>query len=214
MADAGAEPERDRLLRLTADYVLELGIAELTLRGLGSAIGTNNRMLLYYFGSKEKLIGQTLLAASQRFPAFTAAMTALDDPGTPLVDRLLACWRGIAAPENLPFLRLFFEIFGQAAHNPGRFDDFLTRVGHDWTNHVAVALRAEGVPAASASGLAREIVAVWRGLQFDLISTGDAEAVAASYAGTASAFAQRCHAARGEVARDQVACDQMTQPAS
>ncbi|MDT7649003.1 MAG: hypothetical protein QOI36_409, partial [Pseudonocardiales bacterium] len=174
MADAGAEPERDRLLRLTADYVLELGIAELTLRGLGSAIGTNNRMLLYYFGSKEKLIGQTLLAASQRFPAFTAAMTALDDPGTPLVDRLLACWRGIAAPENLPFLRLFFEIFGQAAHNPGRFDDFLTRVGHDWTNHVAVALRAEGVPATAASGLAREIVAVWRGLQFDLISTGEA----------------------------------------
>ena len=66
----------------------------------------------------------------------------------------------------------------------------------------------------AASGLAREIVAVWRGLQFDLISTGDAEAVAASYAGTASAFAQRCHAARDEVARDQVACDQMTQPAS
>jgi AcrR family transcriptional regulator len=191
-----AEPERDRLLRLTVDYVLEHGVAEMTLRSLGRAIGTNNRMLLYYFGSKEQLIGQALNAASQRFPAFTAAMTALDDTAAPLVERLLAAWRGIAMPENLPFLRLFFEIFGQAAHNPGRFDDFLARVGHDWTNQVAGALRTEGVPQADAGRLAREIVAVWRGLQFDLLSTGDAAAVAASYATTATAFARRCEAAR------------------
>jgi AcrR family transcriptional regulator len=192
----GGEPERDRLLRLIADYVLQHGIAGMTLRGLGTAIGTNNRMLLYYFGSKEQLIGQALTAAAQRFPAFTAAMAALDDPGVALVDRLLAAWRGIAAPENLPFLRLFFEVFGQAAHNPGRFDGFLARVGHDWTNQVAASLRADGVPEPDASALAREIVAVWRGLQFDLLSTGDAAAVAASYAGTAAAFAKRCEAAK------------------
>jgi AcrR family transcriptional regulator len=192
----GGEPERDRLLRLIADYVLEHGIAGMTLRGLGAAIGTNNRMLLYYFGSKEQLIGQALTAAAQRFPAFTAGMAALDDPGIPLVDRLLAAWRGIAARENLPFLQLFFEVFGQAAHNPGRFDGFLARVGHDWTNQVADALQTEGIPATEAGALAREIVAVWRGLQFDLLSTGDAAAVAASYSGTAAAFAQRCEAAK------------------
>jgi AcrR family transcriptional regulator len=192
---ADAEPERDRLLRLTVDYVLEHGVSEMTLRGLGRTIGTNNRMLLYYFGSKEQLIGQAVNAAAQRFPAFTAAMKAMDDPGTPLVDRLLAVWRGIAAPENLPFLRLFFEIFGQAAHNPGRFDTFLARVGHDWANDVARALRADGVPEPDAGQLGREIVALWRGLQFDLLSTGDAEAVAAGYAVTASAFALRCEAA-------------------
>jgi len=195
------EPERDRLLRLTADYVLEHGIAGMTLRGLGRAIGTNNRMLLYYFGSKEQLIGHALAAAAQRFPAFSAGIAALDDRDVPLVDRLLAAWRGIAAPENLPFLRLFFEVFGQAAHNPGRFDAFLARVGHDWTNQVAKALHADGVPAAEAGPLAREIVAVWRGLQFDLLSTGAADAVAESYAGTAAAFAQRCEAAARRGAR-------------
>ncbi|QYN37635.1 TetR/AcrR family transcriptional regulator [Pseudonocardia sp. DSM 110487] len=192
----GGEPERDRLLRLIADYVLEHGIAGMTLRGLGSAIGTNNRMLLYYFGSKEQLIGQALGEAAQRFPAFTAGMAALDDPAVPLVDRLLAAWQGIAAQENRPFLQLFFEVFGHAVHNPGRFDDFLARVGHDWTNQVAKALQAEGIPATEAVALAREIVAVWRGLQFDLLSTGDAAAVAASYAGTAAAFAKRCEATK------------------
>lgn len=195
--EAVAESERDRLLRRTADHVLEHGLSGLTLRSIGGAIGTNNRMLLYYFGSKEQLIGQVLMAASARFPTFNAATTALDVPDVPLVERLLACWRGIAAPENRPFIRLFFEIFGQAVHKPGQFDEFLARVGHDWTNQVAGTLRAEGVPAAVAGGMAREIVAVWRGLQFDLISTGDAEAVAASYAATATAFAQRCAAAAG-----------------
>ena len=94
----------------------------MTLRSVGAAIGTNNRMLLYYFGSKEKLIAETLLEASRRFPAVVA----------------------------------------------GR--------------------------------MAREIVALWRGLQFDLISTGDADAVAASYPATAVAFAQRCHASIEEPA--------------
>jgi hypothetical protein len=55
-------------------------------------------------------------------------MSGLDAPG-PLAERLEACWAGIAAPENRPFLRLFFEVFGVAAHQPGRFDEFLPRVG-------------------------------------------------------------------------------------
>jgi AcrR family transcriptional regulator len=52
-ADGGSgAPERERLLGLVAGYVLEHGIADLTLRRLAAAIGSNNRMLLYYFGSR------------------------------------------------------------------------------------------------------------------------------------------------------------------
>lgn len=202
MQDVAPEPERDRLLRLAAGYVLEHGIAELTLRRLGQAIGTNNRMLLYYFGSKEKLIAQALMIASQGFPTFAAALSALDGPG-PLTDRLIACWRDIALAENLPFHRLFFEVFGVAAHRPGRFDQFLAEVGHNWTSQVAASLRADGVPPAAAALLARELVALWRGLQFDLLSTGDAAAVGRSYAATAVAFSERCDRAR--LAADQPA---------
>ncbi|MCW0211754.1 MAG: TetR/AcrR family transcriptional regulator [Pseudonocardia sp.] len=186
-----AVPERERLLGLAAEYVLEHGIADLTLRRLGSAIGSNNRMLLYYFGSKEQLISQALLAASYRFPTFAAALSGLDGPGA-LADRLDACWAAIAAPENRPFVTLFFEVFGVAAHRPGRFDEFLTRVGNDWTNDVARSLRTEGLPASAAPPMARELVALWRGLQFDLLSTGDAETVAASHTVAARAFAERC----------------------
>jgi len=195
MADSAVPSERERLLELAAGYVLEHGIADLTLRKLGRAIGTNNRMLLYYFGTKEQLIEHALAAAALGFPALNSAIAALDRPD-PLLDRLLAGWAAIAAEENLPFHRLFFEVFGAAAHRPGRFDRFLASVGHDWTNRVAAALHAEGVADPHARRLARELVALWRGLQFDLLSTGDAAAVADSYAATAAAFAQRCAAAR------------------
>jgi len=63
MGDQRPESEPDRLLRLTAGYVLEHGIADLTLRRLGQAIGTNNRMLLYYFGSRGTHAGEFQLPA-------------------------------------------------------------------------------------------------------------------------------------------------------
>lgn len=180
--------ERDRLLGLVADYVLEHGIADLTLRKLGAAIGTNNRMLLYYFSSKEQLIEQALLAASQRFPVFASAMAGFAGP-EPLAERLDRCWAGIAAAENHAFHRLFFEVYGVALQQPGRFDGFLTRVGHDWVDLVAAQLRDEGV--AEPAAPARELVALWRGLQFDLLSTGDAVGVAAAHSAAAAAFADR-----------------------
>jgi AcrR family transcriptional regulator len=201
---AAPESERDRLLGLVADYVLEHGIAELTLRRLGAAIGTNNRMLLYYFGSKEQLIAQALTAASRRFPTFAAALSALDGPG-PLRERLDACWSGIAARENHPFHRLFFEVYGVALHQPGRFDGFLSQVGHDWTDLVAGRLRSEGVPDPEAGIVAREIVALWRGLQFDLLSTGEQAEVAEAHSAAAAAYAERCELARGRVAAAQPA---------
>jgi AcrR family transcriptional regulator len=166
MADGpGGGTERERLLGLVAGYVLEHGIADLTLRKLGAAIGTNNRMLLYYFGTKERLISDALLAASHRFPTFGAAMAGFAGP-EPLAERLDGCWAGIAAAENHRFHRLFFEVY------------------------------AEGVPEPAAALIGREIVALWRGLQFDLLSTGDAAEVAATHSAAAVAFAERCERAR------------------
>ena len=57
-------------------------------------------------------------------------------------------------------------------------------------------LRAEGVPERAAALIGREIVALWRGLQFDLLSTGDAAEVAATHSAAAVAFAERCERAR------------------
>lgn len=165
--------ERQRLLDLVVEHCLAEGVAELTLRRVGRAVGSNNRMLLYYFESKEQLIASTLVHAAQRFPQFQHAFELLDVADRPFDRRLDDTWKALSADVNLPFIRLFFEIFGLAAHQPGRFDVFLGSVGHDWADRVAGALRRHGVPPAAARDTGRQIVALWRGLQLDLLSSAD-----------------------------------------
>jgi AcrR family transcriptional regulator len=163
---------REQLLDGIADYCLEHGVAELTLRSVGRAVGSNNRMLLYYFGSKEAMISAALKHAGSRFPIHRA-FEALGRSERPIAGRLDDTWRAISAEANLPFIRLFFEVFGRAAHEPARFEAYLDSVGHDWSAEVAAAFRAAGTPTAAAQRIGTEIVALWRGLQIDLLSGGD-----------------------------------------
>ncbi len=170
---ATASPEHERLLDLVAAYCLDHGVADLTLRGVARAVGSNNRMLLYYFGSKEAMISAALQQAAQRFPQLLNAFELLEQPSRTLPERLDDTWKAISADVNLPFIRLFFEVFGLAAHQPGRFDAYLGSVGHEWSARVAAIFQREGATPAAARRIGTEIVALWRGLQMDLLSSGE-----------------------------------------
>ncbi|MDH6222357.1 TetR/AcrR family transcriptional regulator [Streptomyces pseudovenezuelae] len=195
MSQPPEENERTRLLRLSADHILAHGVAGLSLRGIGKAVGSNNRMLLYYFGSKEELIAAALTEAGGRFPLLERIFELLDDRDQPLRTRLEAAWELLSADENLPFHRVFFEVLGLAGYQRGRFDAFLDAVATTWRGRVATALRAEGVPADEADDLARELVALWRGLQLDLLTAGDRAATLRVNAAAAASFAASAGAA-------------------
>ena len=173
LSEEGGSGRREMLLAKIVDYVLANGISELTLRGLASAVGSNNRMLLYYFGSRDEIIVAALEGAADRFPGIRWIFEALDDEAVPLADRLLGAWGTISDPVNLPFHRLFFEIFGMAGFERQRFTALLGTIGTEWVNHVAAAFAADGVPADRSLMFAHEIVALWRGFQATLISMGD-----------------------------------------
>lgn len=195
MSQPPEENERTRLLRLSADHILAHGVAGLSLRGIGKAVGSNNRMLLYYFGSKEELIAAALAEAGARFPLLERVFELLDDRDQPLRTRLEAAWELLSADENLPLHRVFFEVLGLAGYQRGRFDAFLDAVATNWRGRVATALRAEGVPADEAEDLARELVSLWRGLQLDLLTAGDRTATLRVNAAAAVPFAARAGAA-------------------
>lgn len=165
--------ERDRLLGLAVDYVLANGVASLTLRGLAAAIGSNNRMLLYYFGSKDQLTMEALDAASSRFPRFRSISRRLRTSPADLANRLSDAWNGISAAETRPFARLFFEVFGLAVNRPDIYRAWLENVAHELVADVAATFEREGMGEAAAQVLARELVGCWRGLQMDLLSSAD-----------------------------------------
>ncbi|HWG26323.1 TetR/AcrR family transcriptional regulator [Actinospica sp.] len=167
------QTERERLLGLAVDYVLSNGVASLTLRGLATAIGSNNRMLLYYFGSKDQLTMDALDAAASRFPRFRSISQHLRSSPADLETRLSEAWDGISAAETRPFARLFFEVFGLAVNRPDSYGAWLEQVAHGLVDDVTATLEREGMRRASAEVLARELVGCWRGLQMDLLSSSD-----------------------------------------
>jgi AcrR family transcriptional regulator len=141
------------VLGQAADYVLERGLAGLSLRPLAKALGTSPRMLLYDFGSKERLIHEILAEIRRRETSLLEAeVRTLDD-----------VWAWIAAPEREPFLRLFFEVYvaglakGEAEPLVRDWLDFLRTSWHPPVDEVTATL----------------MVAVVRGLLLDRLATGD-----------------------------------------
>jgi AcrR family transcriptional regulator len=194
-ARAAAPGRREELLERIVDYVVEHGIAQLTLRGLAEAVGSNNRMLLYYFGSREALVVEALHGAEPRFPGMARVLTALDDRDATLDRRLGRAWELIADPANRAFHRLFFEIFGLAGFERERFDALLDAIGTEWVSHAAAAFEDAGAAPEEALLLGHETVALWRGLQLSLLSLGDED--------LASRVARGAHAALVSRVRSQ-----------
>jgi AcrR family transcriptional regulator len=136
-----------------ADYVLEHGLAGLSLRPLAKALGTSPRMLLYDFGSKEQLIEKILAEIRRKETSLLEAE----------VQTLEDVWRWIAAPEREPFLRLFFEVYVDSIAR-GEAEplvrDWLAYLEQRWTPPVDTAA-------------ATLMIAVVRGLLLDRLATGD-----------------------------------------
>ena len=150
-----ADPNRrSAVLAKAADYVLEQGLAGLSLRPLAKALGTSPRMLLYDFESKERLIHEVLAEIRRREASLLEAE----------VHTLEDVWAWIAAPEREPFLRLFFEVYvaglaeGEAEPLVRDWLDFLRTSWHPPVDEATATL----------------MVAVVRGLLLDRLATGDA----------------------------------------
>ena len=177
-----ATTSRQRLLERVADHVLQHGATDLSLSELARAVGSNNRMLLYYFGSKEEVLRQATLVAFDRYPHLEGALRRLRDGDGDLRTRLVRVWSDIAHPDNLPFLALFFQTFAVALYHPERNAELFQRLGGDWVAAVAAVLEREGLDTDAATATAVQLVAEWRGLQLALLSGAARPLLDAAYA--------------------------------
>jgi|SRR5208283_748881 len=161
---------RSQLLEQVADYILSNGLAELSLRPLAAALETSPRMLLYFFGSKEQLIAEALTQLRSRQQLdFARAILA----PTGRRRRLSQAWEIWSSPEGERSLWLFFEVYGLALRNRKRFPGLLERLVKDWLAFFEQAFAAAGVAAERVQPLATLSLAAVRGLQLDLLATGE-----------------------------------------
>jgi AcrR family transcriptional regulator len=172
----GRQPDlarRHELLGAVADYLLEHGLTDLSLRPLASAVGTSPRMLLYHFGSKEQLVVEALAAAREHEAALFSEWAHETDAARDPEQLARRAWRWMADPSNEPFMRLFFEVYGLALQQPRRYTGFLERAVEDWLAALSGALVEAGVRPRAARQVATLVIAVARGLLLDLLASGD-----------------------------------------
>jgi len=162
------EERQGELREAILGYLLENGLADLSLRPLAKAIRSSPRGLLYYFGSKEKMLMDVIGGLRVR---------QLDLLGQVQAGSFAqACgniWRHISSPAFEPQWRLFFELYGIALRHPALYKDFLDSAVKDWLVFSVEKLRSDGYNRNEASLIATVVVAGFRGFLMDLCATHD-----------------------------------------
>lgn len=169
--DVRRDTRREALLTAAIEHLAVRGVSDFSLRELAEALGTSHRMLTYYFGSKEGLLTEIVRAVegAQR----TVWEELLADPGLTEAERPLALWRRLSTPEMEPYIRLFFEIYGQALQGRKPAAALLEGDVESWLRPSVTALMAAGHSEESARTAARLGLAVTRGLLLDQVANGD-----------------------------------------
>lgn len=169
-------PARDQLLERVLAYAAAAGIAGRSLREIAAGVGTSHRMLLYHFGSREGLLAAIVAAIEAQQRAVLATLT--ETAGTPR-EVMLGLWEQLTRPELLPFVRLFFEVFGLVAQGAAGTEGLRESLTGPWLS--------EGAAVAGRLGLASDPaelrlgVAVSRGLLLELVSGTPLSDVDAAY---------------------------------
>jgi AcrR family transcriptional regulator len=140
--------KRRALLDRVRAYVLRNGLTDLSLRPLAKALGTSDRMLLYYFGTKERLIAEAL-AVYERRPLLRAR-TLLETVGPPadvvglrrFVEEL---WRQFSDPDVRAALPLYLEVMSASVLHPERYGPVMRDIVTEWTDLLASILRELGL---------------------------------------------------------------------
>ena len=166
---------REELLEKAYAFVLEHGLADLSLRPLAQAVGSSPRVLLFLFDSKEGLVRE-LLARARRDEL--DALAGIEGDLDAVTARL---WEWLSATEHRPLLVLWVEAYARSLIDPaGPWSGFARQTVEDW-----LAVLAEAQPPAVRRTEAGEaertrVLALLRGALLDLLATGDATRVGRS----------------------------------
>lgn len=155
----GRPDQRDTLLTGAVGHVLDRGVATLSLRPLAAALGTSDRMLLYYFGTRDELLVAVLERVGHQLQGALAAAVP-DGRLTPevLLERLWAVLQDDAAE---PHLRLYVEVSGLAARGIEPYATAAAAVADGWLAWVGDRLAVDEADRADA---AAGVLAVLDGL--------------------------------------------------
>jgi AcrR family transcriptional regulator len=166
----GKSQRREDLLDASIEYILENGVADLSLRPLAAAVGSKARLLVYHFGSKDALVAEAMILIRNRAQEAFVAVARSAHATTPS-EIMQVFWRWATTKQHEPYLRLLFEVHGLALQRPAHYGRYLEGALHGWVELMAMVLPAS-LPQAKRRALATLAVSGVVGLLLDYLSSG------------------------------------------
>ncbi len=109
----GHKHTKEQILDGALAAALEDGLSRLTFGRLAKRLGISDRIIVYYFPSKDELIGEVIVSMGVRLQEMLAA--AFTGPMADHLELATAAWPVLARPVADPIFALFFEANGLAA---------------------------------------------------------------------------------------------------
>lgn len=135
------------MLAAAVAATLEGGLSCLTYSKVAARTGTSDRMVVYYFPSKDNLVESVVgELAGGLFAVLDRAIG--DEPMDP-DDVLRVSWPVFASKRNDPVFRVFFELVGLASARVDPYAALATTIIRDWADWLTP--RMTGVPSARRS---------------------------------------------------------------
>ena len=138
MARATSQRRQD-LLEASIDYILEKGVADLSLRPLAAQVGSKARLLIYHFSSKDSLVANAMIVVRDRVQKAFATVVKNDGKST-APEIIRAFWFWATSSQHERYLRLFFEVHGLALQKPAQYGPYLEGAIASWVEMMALIL--------------------------------------------------------------------------
>jgi len=165
---------RDRLLATVVEHFAAHGIGDASLRSIGTAVGTSHRMLIYHFGSREGLLAEVVRTVEAQQRELLASL--MDDDDLPVAEQVEQFWRRVTEA-TLTYGPLFFELSAHAMQGRPHTEALRVELVEVWLSPLTDLCVRSGIDPVQAPLYARLGLAAARGLLFDLLLTGDRDAI-------------------------------------
>ncbi len=168
-----AQQRRAAIVDRLADHVLAHGLIAASLRPLGKAAGTSDRMLLYYFADKAEIIGATLQRIAERMTAILMARAA---PQPLPLDQLSPRMTALVLEEEFwPYMCVWLELASRAARGDPLYAPIAAAIGAGFLQWGQMQLAAPN-DAERARDAARLLIQIEGAVMVKAIGMGEAVA--------------------------------------
>ena len=131
----GHKYTKEQILHGASDAALECGLSQLTFGRLAKRMGISDRVVVYYFPTKNDLVAAVLFQLGAGLQEKLAVVF-----GTPLADYLAiahTAWPVLACPDTDPAFALFFEANGLAAAGVEPYAELVRELVVAWVDWLA-----------------------------------------------------------------------------